>query len=223
MQSRRRRSWRSARWWRQSSRRRRAVWRRTRQHHETQRRTPGTVPRSGVQRDSQRSEGMRRFIRTRSTANYRSALAALQRVSPLDPTLRVRRSMSRVLARRLLPKNLEPLTYAFEELLGESHAAARRLIHDWFFYRHLESASWTDPRHRPRSVLRDAARIGDYLSACPRGVLVATIHLGDYLEGLRQLGLAMSTTKRVLRDAPPRMERDRGACVRTDSRSLRSH
>ncbi len=106
--------------------------------------------------------------------------------------------MSRVLAHRLLPKNLEPLTYAFEELLGESHAAARRLIHDWFFYRHLESVSWTDPRHRPRSVLRDAARIGDYLSTCPRGVLVATIHLGDYLEGLRQLGLAMSTTKRVL-------------------------
>jgi lauroyl/myristoyl acyltransferase len=107
--------------------------------------------------------------------------------------------MSRVLARRLLPRNLEPLTYAFEELLGESQGSARRLIHDWFFYRHLESVSWTDPRHRPRSVLRDAARIGDYLSACPRGVLVATIHLGDYLEGLRQLGLAMSTTpKRVL-------------------------
>lgn len=106
--------------------------------------------------------------------------------------------MSRVLAHRLLPENLEPLTYAFEELLGESQASARRLIHDWFFYRHLESVSWTDPRHRPRSVLRDAARVGDYLSACPRGVLVATIHLGDYLEGLRQLGPAMSTTKRVL-------------------------
>ncbi len=141
---------------------------------------------------------MRRFIRTRSTASYRSALAALQRVSPLDPTLRVRRSMSRLLAHRLLPTNLEPLTYAFEELLGESRASARRLIHDWFFYRHLESVSWTDPRHRPRSVLHDAARVGEYLRACPRGVLVATIHLGDYLEGLRQLGLAMSTTKRVL-------------------------
>ena len=32
----------------------------------------------------------------------------------------------------------------------------------------------------------------------PRGVLVATIHLGDYLEGLRQLRLALSAPKRVL-------------------------
>ena len=106
--------------------------------------------------------------------------------------------MSRALANGLLPVNLEPLTYAFEELLGESAASARRLIHDWFFYRHLESASWIDARHRPRAVLRDAARIGDYVNACPRGVLVATIHLGDYLEGLRQLRLVLSASKRIL-------------------------
>ena len=86
------------------------------------------------------------IIGSRSTANYRSAVAALQLLAPLDPTLRARRSLSRVLARRLLPTNLEPLTYAFEELLGESAASARRLIHDWFFYRHLESDSWLDAR-----------------------------------------------------------------------------
>jgi lauroyl/myristoyl acyltransferase len=141
---------------------------------------------------------MTRFIGTRSTANYRSAVAALHRIAPLDPTLRARRSMSRLLAQHLLPANLEPLTYAFEELLGESAASARRLIHDWFFYRHLESASWIDARHRPRGVLRDAARIGDYINACPRGVVVASIHLGDYLEGLRQLRLAVPAHKRIL-------------------------
>ena len=95
------------------------------------------------------------IIGTRSTANYRSAVAALHRLAPLDPTLRARRSMSRVLARDLLPANLEPLTYAFEELLGESAASARRLIHDWFFYRHLESDSWT---RRATSASRRAAR-----------------------------------------------------------------
>ena len=138
------------------------------------------------------------IIGTRSTANYRSAVAALHRLAPLDPTLRARRSMSRVVAQHLLPTNLEPLTYAFEELLGESAASARRLIHDWFFYRHLESVSWIDARHRPRGVLRDAARIADYIDACPRGVVVASIHLGDYLEGLRQLRLGVATRKRIL-------------------------
>ncbi len=140
---------------------------------------------------------MRRFIGTRSTANYRSAVAVLQRFSSLDPTLRARRLVSRALARRLLPPDLEPLTYAFEELLGESAASARRLIHDWFFYRHLESVSWTDAPQRPRGMLLDAAHVGDYVNACPRGVVVATIHMGDYLEGLRRLRLTLSTSKRV--------------------------
>ncbi len=106
--------------------------------------------------------------------------------------------MSRVLALGLLPANLEPLTYAFEELLGESAASARRLIHDWFFYRHLESESWLGARRHKAGALLDAARVGGYLDACPRGVLVATIHLGDYLEGLRQLRLALSAPKQVL-------------------------
>jgi predicted LPLAT superfamily acyltransferase len=140
---------------------------------------------------------MTRFIGTKSTAAYRSAVAALQHVSPLDPTLRARRLMSRVLARGLLPPNLEPLTYAFEDLLGESAASARRLIHDWFFYRHLEGASWTGARESTRGTLLDAARIGDYVNGCPRGVLVATIHMGDYLEGLHRFRCVLSAAKRV--------------------------
>ncbi len=140
---------------------------------------------------------MRCFIGKRSTANYRCAVASLQRISSLDPTLRVRRLMSRALAHRLLPPDLEPLTYAFEKLLGEPTASARRLIHDWFFYRHLESVSWTDARQQPRGVLLDAAHVGNYVNACPRGVVVASIHMGDYLEGLRRLRLTLSTSKRV--------------------------
>ena len=80
----------------------------------------------------------------------------------------------------------DALTYAFEELLGESTAAARRLLDDWFFYKQLEDASWANGR-ASRGVLLDAQRVGAYLSACPRGIVIATIHLGDYLEGLRQL------------------------------------
>lgn len=138
---------------------------------------------------------MRRFIGTRSAANYRSAVAALQRIAPLDPPLL--RLPARALARGLLPRNLEPLTYAFEELLGESAASARRLIHDWFFYRQLEAASWTGDARQERGVLLDSQHVGDYVNGCARGVIVATVHLGNYLEGLRRFRLTLSNDKHV--------------------------
>ena len=80
----------------------------------------------------------------------------------------------------------EAITYAFEKLLGESATAARKLLDDWFFYKQLESQSWSDGR-ASHGWLLDAQAVGGYLSRCPRGVVIATIHLGDYLEGLRQL------------------------------------
>src|SRR5262249_8394714 len=40
-------------------------------------------------------------------------------------------------------------------------------------------------------------RVGAYVEACPRGLVIATIHLGDYLEGLRQVRLATAWRKRV--------------------------
>ena len=77
------------------------------------------------------------------TAKYFSAVAALHCIAPLDPTLRARMRLARGFARTLLPSNTGPLRYAFEELLGETTDAARRLLYDWFFYRQLESRSWT--------------------------------------------------------------------------------
>ncbi len=81
----------------------------------------------------------------------------------------------------------EALTYAFEELLGESKVAARRMLNDWFFYKRLENASWAGARTRRGGSMLDAAAVGAYLSECPRGIVIATIHLGDYLEGLHQI------------------------------------
>jgi len=80
----------------------------------------------------------------------------------------------------------EAITYAFEKLLGESATAARRLLDDWFFYKRLENESWSKGR-ASRGRLLDAQAVGAYVNECPRGVVIATIHLGDYLEGLRQL------------------------------------
>jgi len=133
----------------------------------------------------------------RSTANYGFVVAALDRFAALDPTLRRRRALARIAARRLLPADLAPLTYAFEDLLGESTTSARRLLHDWFFYRQLEAASWSGAVRCGRSTLLDAARVGAYVDACPRGIVVATMHFGDYLEGLRRFRLAPTWTKRV--------------------------
>jgi lauroyl/myristoyl acyltransferase len=80
----------------------------------------------------------------------------------------------------------EAITYAFEKLLGESATAARRLLDDWFFYKRLENESWSKGR-TSHGWLLDAQTVGAYLKECPRGIVIATIHLGDYLEGLRQL------------------------------------
>jgi lauroyl/myristoyl acyltransferase len=133
-----------------------------------------------------------------STSKYFSAVAALDCVAPLDPALRGRLLLARGLARMLLPANAGRLRYAFEELLGETAASARRLLYDWFFYRHLESRSWTHVgANGGRGSFADAEDVGAYLAACPRGIVVATIHLGDYLEGLRQLRVVAAAGKRV--------------------------
>jgi predicted LPLAT superfamily acyltransferase len=80
----------------------------------------------------------------------------------------------------------EAITYAFEKLLGESATAARRLLDDWFFYKRLENESWSKGGASHGRLL-DAQAVGAYLKDCSRGIVIATIHLGDYLEGLRQL------------------------------------
>jgi len=141
---------------------------------------------------------MRSSTRKDPIFKYRSAVAALQCIAPLDPTLRGRRLLARGLARALLPADLGPLRYAFEELLGEPAASAHRLLYDWFFYRQLEARSWIDSRADDAGgLLMDAQRIGEYLTSCRHGVVVATIHLGNYLEGLRQLRLATSLRRPV--------------------------
>lgn len=85
----------------------------------------------------------------------------------------------------------------FEALLGETSAAARALVYDWFFYKQLERRSWAGTAGHRGSVLLDAQRVGQYLNQCTRGVVIATIHMGDYLEGLRQLRLAASVDRPV--------------------------
>ncbi|HEY6600038.1 MAG TPA: hypothetical protein VIZ30_12015 [Pseudomonadales bacterium] len=129
------------------------------------------------------------------TANYFAAVAVLHRMARLDPTLRQRLRLARGLARMLLPSNAGQLRYAFEELLGETAASAKRLLYDWFFYRQMEGRSWADGGER--GLLADAHDVGAYLANCSRGIVVATIHLGDYLEGLRQLRAVTPTGRRV--------------------------
>jgi lauroyl/myristoyl acyltransferase len=98
------------------------------------------------------------------------------------------RGPARWLARGLPARRIEPIRCRFEALLDEPSAAARALAFDWFFYRQMEVSSWDDTSRRA-GVLRDAERVGAYLQDCPRGIVVATIHMGDYLEGLRQVRL----------------------------------
>jgi lauroyl/myristoyl acyltransferase len=121
---------------------------------------------------------------------------ALQRWTPRAP--RVQHGLSRLVAAALLSRHAAQLQCRFEALLGETSASARALVYDWFFYKQLERESWvrTDGS-RDAGVLLDARRVGDYLNTTTHGVVIATMHMGDYLEGLRQLRLACSVERKV--------------------------
>jgi len=131
-------------------------------------------------------------------AGFFATGAALQRLAPFPRAGRVQRALSRLVAAALLSHRVAALQCRFELLLGETSAAAREMVYDWFFYKRLESSSWDEPAgDRAGSVLLDARRVGDYLNQRNRGVVVATIHMGDYLEGLRQLRLACAAERQV--------------------------
>jgi Bacterial lipid A biosynthesis acyltransferase len=124
--------------------------------------------------------------------------AALQRL-PLPPAGQAQRWLLRLLARGVPAQRIAPLQWRFEALLGETSAAARALVYDWFCYKQLESGSWSGAAAaHPDSRLLDAPRVGRYLDDCGHGVVVATIHMGNYLDGLRQLRLAMHTQRPIL-------------------------
>jgi lauroyl/myristoyl acyltransferase len=111
-----------------------------------------------------------------------------------------RHSIARFVALRALRVKLHaqrigPLQCRFEALLGEPSTAARALAIDWFFYKQLEREAWA--HDSAGGVLRDAARVGAYLNDCPRGVVIATIHMGDYLDGLRRLRLATAARRPI--------------------------
>src|SRR5262245_10323336 len=112
--------------------------------------------------------------------------AALQRWTPRASY--VQRGLSRVVAGALLSRHASQLQCRFETVLVETSAAARALVYDWFFYKQMERNSWVQSDlQRDSAVLLDAQRVGDYLNSRARGVVVATMHMGNYLEGLRQL------------------------------------
>jgi hypothetical protein len=148
--------------------------------------------------DSRAFDCLRNMMEQHPFDGFLATCAALTRWTPFTRARRVRRGVSRLVAGALLSRHVAPIQCRIEALLGETSAAARTLVFDWFFYKQLERDSWAGiDRHRDGSVLLDARRVGDYLNTCTRGVVVATIHMGDYLEGLRQLRFACTTARNV--------------------------
>lgn len=127
--------------------------------------------------------------------------------------------IARRLARFLPARRVEPLRCRFEALLGEPTATAHALALDWFFYKQLEASSWLDGGCNT-GVLHDAGRIRAYLHDAPRGVVIATIHMGNYLEGLRQLRFVTPPGRPIYvlrrRDAD---QREQGAFARVGGSS----
>lgn len=106
----------------------------------------------------------------------------------LSPSARRRLSLrlSRVGETRQIQAHIADL---LQHYLGESIAQARRLAEDWIYYRARTRVSWMTAGSRsPACTVVDAQQLQRYFDTTRRGVVIAAIHMGDYLEGLAGLG-----------------------------------
>lgn len=117
----------------------------------------------------------------------------LTRFSQLGLGLAAQRRLSRLLVRHLIDRQqVDAFTVMLCATLGEPAHAMRSEARDWFFYRALGHASWSSGRRirQPLDFPRKAA-VEDYLRQESRGILITSIHMGNYLQVLTSLADAL--------------------------------
>lgn len=118
-----------------------------------------------------------------------------------------RKITARLLAAKA-PRLRSGMAALFAEFLGEPAADALTLAADWLYYRSIARAGWlgesaradSRPGQRQARVLDEAA-LGAFLSGSmgtSRGILMASIHMGDYLRGLAALGQCLQGRRVVI-------------------------
>ncbi|HJN52372.1 MAG: hypothetical protein QGI68_19555 [Pseudomonadales bacterium] len=118
------------------------------------------------------------------------------------PGRRCCRSLNAVFFRR----NTEHLARLIQKIMGESPAQAKQISADWMLYRQLSRRCWQSMADSSYSRVRSNAltslfphksQVVRYIQNCDRGVLIASIHMGDYLHGLLHLCLSASSRREV--------------------------
>lgn len=100
----------------------------------------------------------------------------------------------------------DQLSLLIQKILGESPTRAKEISTDWLLHRQLSQLCWQrmagSSIDRARSNALDSLfphkrQVVRYLQNCSRGVLITSIHMGDYLNGLLHLCMSTPSHKQV--------------------------
>jgi hypothetical protein len=146
----------------------------------------------------------------RSASSQRHGHSLLNRLladlSEVTVTSRSGRRCCRFLTELFYPNEIDELTELFQQVLGESPAHAKAISADQLLYRHISRRCWQRMANSSFSRVRKSAldclfphkhQVVRYIRSCQRGVLITTIHMGDYLHGLLHLCLSASSRRKV--------------------------
>ena len=119
----------------------------------------------------------------------------LTRCNRLGLGLAVQRKLSRGFILRLIDRQqIDAFAALLCTTLGEPQHTMRAEALDWFFYRALGHACWSSRARirQPLNFPRKAA-VEEYLWQESRGILITSIHMGNYLQVLTSLANALRT------------------------------
>lgn len=118
-----------------------------------------------------------------------------------------RKFTARLLAARV-PQIRSEMAALFAEYLGEPASGAVTLAADWLYYRSIARAGWLaepgytgSPLSQSCTRVLDESALGAFLSGAVHGspgVLMASLHMGDYLRGLAALGPCLQGRRVVI-------------------------
>lgn len=116
------------------------------------------------------------------------------------------RYCSRLLNELLFSNEIDQLAQLIQKILGESPAGAKEISANWLLNRQISQRCWRSMadssfervrRNALDSFFPHEHQVVRYMQNCNRGVLITTIHMGDYLHGLLRLCLSLSCQKKV--------------------------
>jgi len=106
----------------------------------------------------------------------------------------------------LFGNETDRLAELIQKILGESPAEAKKISRDWLLYRQISQHCWQNMAtlsfqkvclNALDCIFMNENQVARYINNCPRGILITSIHMGDYLNGLLHLCLSASYRREV--------------------------